>query len=229
MSDRLRFVLPAAAIAVLALAGCSGEDPDPTPTFTSGPQPVATPTPDAEDGATADPSAAEPAEWIISPDGIGPISLGMPLEAVAETFGGEVVDHFPDGESENTCQSVESDLEGLTGDIVVAGDDGSAQSIQWRPLSWEQRTDPETPMPRTEDGVTLGMLEAQVEDIWGPVTHEEWGSGGLATWLLDDGSHHLGVLTNRASYTPEGASSWVVNVLVFADDGSEYVFPSCFD
>ena len=71
-----------AIAAALALAGCSGgagaSTPAPTETATT----TATPTPSPTPTPTG-PDLADPASWIVSFTGVGPIEVGAPIEGTA--------------------------------------------------------------------------------------------------------------------------------------------------
>jgi hypothetical protein len=72
MKLRIAAVLLSAAL----LAGCGTQaDPEPTPVPTASETPSPTPTVEPE----PEPDLTDPANWIITFDGIGPLALGLPI------------------------------------------------------------------------------------------------------------------------------------------------------
>jgi len=119
----------------------------PTPTPSSTPTPTPTPEPvDTPDPVDTPPVAASPADWVLSPDGLGPVKLGMPLEQAAA----EVED------AQLACPTVYT-----AGDhaLWITGANGeptdAVQVVAWATVD-------ATAGPRTAEGIGIGST---IDDV----------------------------------------------------------------
>lgn len=105
----------------------------PTPTPTSTPDPVATP-----------PGSTSPADWVLSPDGLGPVTLGMLLEQAAAEVGG----------MELACTGA---YYGFDNSLWIA----SRQTGVVNSVAWQARA-VGTLGPRTAEGIGIGSTIDEV-------------------------------------------------------------------
>ena len=154
--------LAVAALAALAFAGCAPADaPTPTPTLGNAAKPTKTPTPSATPAPTPTESAspapvtgpdpADPSTWLIDAGGIGPLRLGMPLDAAVAAMPGYVVGTCPNP----AVRFLRSDSPDLS-DVSLAlasGNDGNLALISLN----------DTPEPATAEGIRNGSTIAEAK------------------------------------------------------------------
>ncbi|MBO3662063.1 hypothetical protein [Microbacterium stercoris] len=156
----------------------------------------------------------DPANWEITSTGIGPIQLGVPLEEAAAALGAEVVLRSDD--------SYGCDLFTF-GTISAGGTDGFVRSIWvFAPGdNHDQRVDPAS-LPRTVDGIGIGVSTAVVTDTWGPSNAQ--GSGLNPAWVREEGNGRVAAFAQAAG---EGDDNWINLIQVL--DSSPGAAGSCFD
>ncbi|MFE6256283.1 hypothetical protein [Agromyces sp. NPDC057865] len=155
-----------AALAVLAFTGCVAADaPTPTPTAGNAAKPTKTPSPSGTAIPTPTPTPTEPASpppgggadpadpstWLIDAGGIGPLRLGMPLDAAVAAMPGYVVGTCPNP-AVRFLRSDSPDLSDVSF-ALASGDDGNLALISLH----------DTPKPATADGIRNGSTIAQAK------------------------------------------------------------------
>lgn len=119
----------------------------PTPTTSATPTPTLTPDPIVTpDPVATPPVAASPADWVLSPDGLGPVKLGMPLDQAAAEV----------GDAQLACPAV------YTGDdhaLWITGANGEpTDAVQV--VAWARAN--ATAGPRTAEGIGIGST---IDDV----------------------------------------------------------------
>lgn len=115
----------------------------PTPTISATPTPTRTATPTPDPMATP-PVSASPAGWVLRPDGLGPVELGMPLEQAAAEVGGMTL----------ACAGA---YYGFDSSLWIAGwQTDVVNSVEW------YARDGGTVGPRTAEGIGIGSTIDEV-------------------------------------------------------------------
>ncbi|ANJ25860.1 hypothetical protein [Agromyces aureus] len=142
-----------AAVVVLTLAGCAptaGADPAPSPTPSAAPveTPSETPTPMPE------PVVIDPADvstWVISGQGIGPLTRGAAYPDVIAPLTSYTADEWCPG----IVGLVGEDAPGFT---LALNDDRTVRAL------WvSSAVDPALPVPATESGIRVGSTKAELD------------------------------------------------------------------
>lgn len=119
----------------------------PTPTSSSTPTPMPTAEPvDTPDPVATPPVLTSPADWVLTPDGLGPVKLGMPLDQAAA----EVED------AQLACPAV------YTGDdhaLWITGANGEPTDVV-QVVSWSMVD--ATSGPHTAEGIGIGST---IDDV----------------------------------------------------------------
>ncbi|MGW4927831.1 hypothetical protein ACWEOH_01655 [Agromyces sp. NPDC004153] len=171
-----------ALIVCAALTGCSGAGATPgsTPAGDSTPSAIETPAP-AEPTPTApaeDP--ADPATWIISGAGIGPLQRGEGFDASAPGAGPYTV--AASGCPNPSATFLEGD--GLANLSIVTEDDGSAIAVA-QVTSWG--TSGDIVSPSTAAGVRLGATVAELEEAYPGIEQTGTSNNSLLFGVEDSG------------------------------------------
>ena len=160
--------------------------------------------------------SAAPADWEITPTGIGPIELGGSLAAVTSQLGGEFhPEHGISAECDVTYVSLPSG-----GSVNVWAEGGDViRSIIFS--SGDARPQPSPDAPHTAGGITVGTDLAAVEQAGYELTADHVAGPDLASaWTWADGSH---VVTFTGGGQSQGDDTYVRSISVFDDaDGDGY-------
>jgi len=177
--------------------------PTPTPTETPTPTPTATPTPTS----TLDP--ADPATWTIDFDGVGPVTLGMPMADVngaTPTMSDETYD---------ICRPAQLDLVAPDGlsltafETTASGDQVGNIHVGF---NFDVGGDQTLATPRTDRGIGIGSTTAELlaaypgiplTGSYGDVANYYGIDGGHGTWVV------FGTLHDKVYAITVGPSSTI--------------------
>lgn len=183
-AHRRPVVIVLAIAGALALAGCSGgagaSTPAPTETVTT----TATPTPSPSPTPTG-PDLADPASWIVSFTGLGPIEVGAPIDGTASlmtafTVATQEVCPWVTAYAADGLPSVwlpDPQSTGVVNQIVLQAWGGPATAAV-------------ASSPTTAEGVGVGSTLAELQAAY-PALTEQQGKYAVFYAVTDDAGHWI--------------------------------------
>ncbi|GAB2459742.1 hypothetical protein HD599_001309 [Conyzicola lurida] len=189
-----------ASLAALSLAGC-----------VASPAPTASPTviPSASSTPQADP--ADPATWVISIEGVGPVEFGAP---VAEETA-DLVAAYADVSDLEACSTLMFEAEGSPTIWLAPDLDGFVSAI----LVTAETADGDVSAgsPRTEEGIGIGSTRDELFEAYPVVVDAVQDDVGYDTYSVEE-------FEGRWVHFDVGPDDTVIDIVVNAADAPPYEF-----
>lgn len=169
-----------AAIALATLVGCAPTTTGGTPTSSPTQEPAPSPSPEPRTPAPADPE--DPATWIISEKGVGPIEIGgdfaATLEALPDTW---------ENDTENCAWTAWwNAVDSSHGIFFVRGSESETAPIGEISVYTAAETPAQVAGPVTAEGLGIGATADEIMAAY-PDAQEGTAQIGGGTWIMLEG------------------------------------------
>lgn len=169
--------------------------PRPTPSLPVGVEPAGTPTPlPTPTSAANDP--ADASTWLITTDGLGPVTLGQTFDQAAQEFGRAGL------QNSTTCPNGPTGVYEASGEPPVYLNTGLQPTISFITVLGDVNADgsaPRTGGPKTPHGIGIGSTEAQLKAAYPNLTAARFPgySDGTAYALTDGAGKWIDFVVSR--------------------------------